>query len=129
MNDHNWLRRVAEVANDQGFENYSWICDHVCHIPLRRGNNRSRRAANINENYSTTPVKYYRLQVDPSIQRRVSDAMTQDEEDDLLALSWPIVDKSDSIFNQHLHLPLLRMPAAEMIRLPVGNSSLLTNSC
>ena len=110
MDDHNWLRRAAEVANDQGFRNYQWICDHICHIPPRRGNNRSRRAANINENFSTTPVKDYRLQVDPSIQLRVSDAqrdvsppMTQEEEDDLLAsspdisISEPVVDESDSV--------------------------------
>ena len=110
MDDHNWLRRAAEVANDQGFRNYQWICDHICHIPPRRGNNRSRRAANINENFSTTPVKDYRLQVDPSIQLGVSDAqrdvsppMTQEEEEDLLAsspdisISEPVVDESDSV--------------------------------
>ena len=109
MDDHNWLRRAAEVANDQGFKNYSWICDHISYIPPRRGNNRSRRAADINENYSTTPVKDDCLQVDPSIQLRVSDAqrdvsppMTQ-EEDDVLAsrpdvsISERIVDESHSV--------------------------------
>ena len=98
------------MANDQGFRNYQWICDHICHIPPRRGNNRSRRVAKINENLSTTPVKDYRLQVDPSIQLPVSDAqrdvsppMTLEEEDDLLAsspdvsISEPVVDESDSV--------------------------------
>ena len=110
MGEQNWLCMATEVANDQEFKNYSWISKHKCHIPQLRGNNRSMQAADINENYSTSPVRHYGLQVDPSIQLWVSNGQmdvslpkAQEEKDDLqasspdISISEPIVDGSDSI--------------------------------
>ena len=110
MGEENWLRRAAEVAMDQGFKDLAWIWDHICLIPPCRGSNRSRRVADIDENYSTAPARDYHLHIDPSIQLRVSDTQSDSsppitEEEDLLASSSDISigetveDESDSILH------------------------------
>ena len=106
MGEENWLGRAAEVAMDQGFKNHAWICEHICLIPPLSGSNRSRRLADINENYSTAPDRDYHLHIDPSIQLLVSDAQSDssppitEEEENLLAWGSDIsIDESDWILH------------------------------
>ena len=101
MGEENWLRRAAEVAMDKGFKNHTLICDHICLIPTLRGSNRSRRVADISENYKTAPDRDYHLHIDPSIQLQVSDTQrdsSQEEEVDM-SIGEPVEDESDSILH------------------------------
>ena len=75
--DQNWLKHAAEVAQVKGFKNYQWICDNIHRLSPRRshpGSQRTQEISLINERYTTEPVRNFRLQVNPSLQRQVSDA-------------------------------------------------------